>query len=131
MHGWGFAVLALLVPGILTGCSDCEPIAAADCASVLRFQGERYVEYGAADLPITRSVGSAEQAECSDSGDACHPPQGSYFPADPELVEVFAVPGIPTSRVLVVRRGRARASVLVAESLPPAARERLARRLHP
>ena len=103
---------------------------AAECTSQVRFEGTVY--WGlvglAKHVPAGSQIGMADVAACDDVG---RNPVGSYFPPDPDQVEVWAVEGYPTSEVIGVQRpdgvdvyantdmSRARADAITDELVEP------------
>ncbi len=105
-------ICAVLLSGLLGGCTSDQGATSSDCASVIRREGVVYVEAGFTKHPATAS-GQAERAECHDVGrDA----PGPVFPADAKHVHVVAFESHARSDVLGVREDR-RIRVFVAEGV--------------
>lgn len=95
---------------VLTGCGgstgsdgDVENSHAdqAECTPQVRFQGTIYTEIGYSSESVAR-LGMADEAACADVGrDA----KGSYFPDDPQRVEVGKFDSYSSTRVIGVRKG--------------------------
>ena len=119
-------ILAALT-SLSTGCSECVT-ASADCGYVVRYERVVYAVYGETSVRARR-VGSAEQAACDDAGSGCDEPRGSYFPTDPDSVDVYSIEGYSTSRVIGVEGSDGRLQVGVSQLLNQDDVEKIVREL--
>ena len=111
----------VLVISALTGCSADAVSSAGDCSVMVRFEGREYVGHWFTDEPAA-ALGEAELAECDDVGDGA----GQVFPDDVTLVEVRALDGFDSSKVVVVALpDYASWHVMLAEDTPDDVRARL------
>lgn len=120
-------ILAALT-SLSAGCSQCVT-ASADCGYVVRYESVVYAVYGETSVRGARRVGSAEQAACDDVGSGCGEPRGSYFPDEPDSVDVYSIEGYPTSRVIGVERSDGGLQVGVVESMDQNDIEKIVREL--
>lgn len=91
-------------------------VASADCAAQVRWEAQVFTGRGTTRAAAT-DLGAAELAECHDSGERGDVIPGSVFPADPDLVEVWAIDGHDPDQVLGVRFDRGSLTVFVADSV--------------
>jgi hypothetical protein len=107
----------------VTGCTGggASPTS-ADCSAQVRADGIIYTSHGYTKRSATK-FSSAEEADCHDVGpDAA----GSVFPDSPRHVTTWRFARYPTAKVLGVRSGNADSfAVFVADSVPPAERDRI------
>lgn len=120
--------LAGLMILAVAACAEESGTATADCTNQVRYDGTVYAHYASTTLGIT-PLGSADQASCDDTGVPGDPPKGSYFPEDPEQVDVFAIDGYPVEQVIAVDLPQGPSSVYFAESLSSADIERISEAL--
>lgn len=94
----------------------------SDCSAQVRAEGIAYTSHGYTERSAARHS-SAEAALCEDTGpDAA----GSVFPESPRHVTTWTFAHYPPAKVLGVRSGKTGSfAVFVADSVPPAERDRI------
>ena len=114
---WAVALLFL----VLVGCAEKSGTATADCTNQVRYDGRLYDHYAFTTRDATL-LGPADRASCDDTSEDA---RGSYYPEDPEQVEVLTIDGYSSDEVLGVGTPGGQLQVYFAESLSSADIDRI------